>query len=404
MMTTMAEKTLPLDLKKSKILDLLREKGKASRGDIAKELRLDQKTVSRLVDAFLAQSVITTGGFKDSQAGRPQELLALNGAYGNYIGIDLGATHVIGILADLGMSILDRVFFEIRPGLPAAIILDQMKTICRKLMASEKATAEIRSIGICVPGFVDTRQGVSLIAENIPGWRDVRLKEVFEGDFQRPTAVDDSSRAFGTAERWIGAGKGKRNFVLLDLGYGIGMAVFIDEHLYPGSFSRSGEIGHTIVEPNGRECACGNRGCLETGASGKAIAREAADGIRAGRSDLLAGLTHGTAEAVTAQDVSIAASMGDRFCVGLLRKAGELAGLALANAINILDPSLVILGGGLVHANTVMQESISESLRRFSMKGILEKTELATSGLGIDGSALGSALNAMSPLFTALRA
>ena len=371
------------------MLSYIRASGETSRSDLAAEFSLDKKTVSGAVEELLQESLIVSAGFRESLAGRPQELLTLNGSHSNFIGIDLGGTHIIGILADLSGRPLDRVFFEIRPGLPVDIILDQMKTICRGLMGSEKASASIRSIGICAPGFMNPATGTSIVAENIPGWRDVRLREIFEGEFARPVFTEDSSRACALAEKWLGDGRGRSDFLLADLGYGIGLAIIIKGELYMGAGNKSGEIGHTVVAPDGPPCACGNRGCLETVASGRAIARQALAGIEAGRSQLLKGLTHGKAESVTAQDVAIAASMGDSFSAGLLASAGSMVGLALANAVNIVNPSLLILGGGLIGSNRIMEERIAKALRDNCMREIFEDLELRVSRLGIDGSALG---------------
>jgi glucokinase len=187
--------------------------------------------------------------------------------------------------------------------------------------------------------------------------------------------------------------------VLADLGYGIGMAVVVGGTLLRGTGNKAGEIGHTIVAPDGPLCTCGNRGCLETVASGRAIAQQAAEGIAAGKSELLKGLTHGRPESVTAQDVAVAASMGDAFSTNLLRAAGRLVGMAIANAVNILNTPMLILGGGLMGTTRIMEESIAEALAAHCMRGIFEDVHLRVSRLGIDGSALGSAILAATEVF-----
>jgi N-acetylglucosamine repressor len=389
----------PSGTKRSRVLAFVRDRGEISRGEISAAFDLDKKTVSGIVEGLLADRLLVPSGFRESQAGRRQELLSLNGSHSNYVGIDLGATHIIGVLTDLNARPLDRVYFEIRPGLPAQIILEQMKTVTRSLLGSPKATARVACIGVCVPGFVNPRTGVSLIAENIPGWREVPVKSDFEAGFSLPVLTDDCSRALGLAERRLGAGRARSDFILLDLGYGIGMALCLEGRLYAGSAYKSGEIGHSIVEPGGAACTCGNRGCLETVASGRAIAGEAAAGIAAGKSELLAGLTHGKAENATAQDVAIAARMGDPFAVELTRRAGAAIGLSLANAVNILNPASVILGGGLITSNNLLVESIRASLHANAMPGIREELALEISTLGVDGSALGAAILATSPVF-----
>jgi predicted NBD/HSP70 family sugar kinase len=183
------------------------------------------------------------------------------------------------------------------------------------------------------------------------------------------------------------------------LGYGIGIALFLNGELYTGSGYKSGEIGHTVVKLDGDQCTCGKRGCLETIASGRGIARLAAKGISEKRSELLERLTHGKGETVTAHDVAIAASMNDKYSISLLKEAGRYIGAATANAVNLLDPELLILGGGLVNAGSVLIDSIKESLKQYTMMGIIEDMQIEVSKLGVDSSALGSALIAMNHIF-----
>jgi len=385
--------------KRERILAFVREKGESSRGEIAREFSLDKKAVSLVVDGLLGEGIVAVSGFRDSAAGRRRELLAINGKHGVSIGIDLGATHVIGVLSDLAGVVLERAFFEIRPGLPVELILEQMKIIASRLLSSPKAARSVRSVGVCVPGFIKPDEGVSLIAENIDGWRDVRIRELFEAELHAAVCVDDSSRAFASAERWLGCAKGVKDFVALDLGYGIGLGIFSAGAPLRGTDWKSGEIGHTVVNPDGLPCACGNRGCLETVASGKAIARQAAEGIRAGKSALLHELTHGDPDAATAQDVAVAATMADPFSLSVIRAVGAAIGLALANTANILAPSLAVLGGGLVSAGSTLTDPVKESFHRHCMPGIREHVRINVSALGADASARGMALEAAEIVF-----
>lgn len=381
------------------VLGFVRERGETSRVDIARELHLDKRIVSAVVDELLRSALLIPAGFRESRAGRRQELLCIHGGHSNYVGIDLGATHIIGLLTDLNAGVLDRISFGIRPGLPVELILDQMRSIAARLAASEKRTADVGAAGIGVPGFVDPETGASLMAENIPGWREIHIRAGFEELLRCPVYIDDCSRAFGRAEKWAGAGRRESDFLVLDLGYGIGLAVFVDGRPYMGSGYKSGEIGHVVARPDGTECTCGKRGCLETVASGQGIARLAALGIREGRSTVLAGLTQGRTDSVTAQDVAIAASLQDDFSIGLLREAGAFIGVALANAVTLLNPARVIVGGGLVGAGRFLLDSLQAELNRCTMRGIREDLRFQVSTLGVDGSALGGALLAMAPVF-----
>jgi len=383
---------------RQRILSLIREKGEVSRGEIARAFSMDKKAVSVAVERLRTEGILAVSGLRESRAGRRSETLRLDGRHAATLGIDLGATHVIGVLADLSGTVLERASYEIRPGLPVELILDQMRTIAARLLSNRQARA-VQAAGVCVPGFVHPEEGVSLVAENIPGWRDVRIREIFEQELGIPVRVEDASRALAAAERWLGQARGVSDFIALDLGYGIGMGMYCAGLLYRGGTWKSGEIGHVVVDPAGLPCLCGGRGCLETVASGMAIARQAAEGIRAGRSGLLRGLTKGIPEAVTAQDVGVAASMRDSFAIGLLEAAGSAVGLALANVSAIFNPSIVLVGGGLVSSGRVYLDALEAAVARHLMPGILQDMRVLVSDLGVDGSARGMAVIASEGIF-----
>ena len=386
--------------KRSKILNLIRERKGCSRSEIAAALDIDKKSVSLVVDDLLAQELVLPVGFRDSQAGRRQELLAVNGSHTNYIGIDLGATHIIGVRTDLNCLVLDRVFFEVRPGLAVDLILEQMKSIIKTLMSSDSGTGELKSIGVCLPGFVNPVDGISLVAENIPGWHEIRIRKILGEEIHTSVYIEDCSRAMGLAERWLGKGGEVDDFLVLDLGYGIGMALFLNGDLYTGSGYKSGEIGHTVVDKDGPVCTCGKKGCLEVYASGRGIAQIASDGVKNNRSRILEELIHGDIKSLTAQDVALAASMNDEHSLQIIGAAGEYIGTALSNVINILNPKKIIIGGGLTGAGKPLFDSISKALQTHTMKEIIADLKLEQSDLGIDVSARGSALVAMEHVFS----
>jgi len=360
---------------------------------------MDKKSVSLAVDDLLHQNLLRPVGFRDSRAGRRQELLAVNGSHSNYIGIDLGATHIIGVRTDLNCMVLDRVFFEVRPGLAVELILEQMKSILRTLRGSTAGTGELSSIGVSIPGFVNPKECVSLKAFNIPGWHEIQIGSILGTEIHKPVYVEDCSRAMGLAERWLGKGGDVENFFVLDLGYGIGMALFFNGELYTGSGYKAGEIGHTLVEKDGSECTCGKKGCLEVYASGRGIARLAAEGVLQARSKILEELIHGDIKSLSAQDVALAASMNDKYSRRILETAGSHIGAALSHVVNILNPEKIIIGGSLTGAGKHLIDAVGEALEEHTMKEISADFKLELSDLGVEASARGGALIAMEHVF-----
>lgn len=383
------------EAKRLRILNYVRNEISVSRSEIAAALGLDKKSVSVIIDELIHEKLVFLAGFRDSQAGRRQELLSINGVHSNYIGIDLGATHIIGVRTDLNGRVLDRISFDIRPGLSVEIIIEQIKSIAATLQASDAGTSDIAALGVDLPGFVDPIRGISLMAENIPGWNEINIRAILEESVGRPVYVADCSRTMGLAERWMGKGGDVDDFLVLDLGYGIGMAMFLDGIPYSGAGFKSGEIGHTVVEPDGPLCTCGKNGCLEVFASGRGIALFAEALVKEGRSEILAELIHGDAKTVTAQDVAVAASMNDTLSLELLTNAGSYIGTALSHAVNILNPRKIILGGGLTGAGKPLFDNIHVALQTHTMKGIMDDVVVELSELGVETSALGSALLAM---------
>jgi N-acetylglucosamine repressor len=390
-----AKKAITKREKRHEILNFIREKRECSRSEIAEFIAIDKKSVSIIADELLSEKLILPTGFRDSHVGRRQELLALNGVHSNYIGIDLGANHIIGLRTDLSCRVLDRVLFEIRPGLPVDLILEQMKSIARTLVDSDNANSDLYGVGVCLPGFVNPVTGLSLMAENISGWHEINIKEILKDTVELPVYVEDCSRAMGLAERWLGKGGGTDDFLVLDLGYGIGMAIYQNGRLYTGCRYKSGELGHIVVEKNGPKCTCGKDGCLEVYASGRGIARIASEIIENHKSEILEELIHGDSKSVSAQDVAVAASMNDTVSLKVMRSAGEHIGFALSHAVNILNPQKIILGGGLMGAGKILTEGLSESLNSYTMKEIMADLIVEQSVLGLDASALGSALVAI---------
>ena len=377
------------------VLNGIRTNGKLSRTEIAALYSIDRKSVSHITDRLLSDSYVTEAGLKDSSTGRKQRLLQVNDSHSNYIGIDVGSTHVSGALLDFTANVLDWKRFEIRPNLPAELILKQAKAVVEHLRGSSKLTAEIQRIGICVPGYVDIQKGISVRATSFSSWANVHVKESIETESGLPVLIEEGTRAHGICVKWKGSGKSLANFVVVGAGYGIGAAIFIDHRLYEGTNNKAGELGHTVVKCDGVPCTCGNAGCLETIASGRAIEKRAARGIESGESQTLYDLTHGDASHVTAHDVAVAASMGDAFAVSLLEEAGRSLGLALANVAQILNPSHIIITGGLKHAGPPFIDALKSELKEHLITHIADDLQIEVSQIGPEIGAQGAGIFAM---------
>ncbi|MET7368579.1 ROK family protein [Streptomyces sp. NPDC005566] len=293
------------------------------------------------------------------------------------IALDVGGTSMKGALLDRDLKFLRTVRRATpRRSGPDAVITEIAATL-RSLDrdAAERGLA-VRSAGLAVPGIVDEERATAVHSVNL-GWRDVPLAAVLEGTSGLPVALEHDVRAGGAAECRLGAGRGAQNVLFVPVGTGISAAVFCDGRpVRAGGYA--GELGHVVVEPDGEACACGARGCLETVASAAAIA--AAYGARSGRQ------VDGAA-AVAAQ-----LSHGDPDAQAVWDRAVEALATALASAVTLLAPEVVVLGGGLAEAGSRLLDPLRASLaRRLTFQ---RKPELVRAALGDLAGCLGAGLSA----------
>jgi glucokinase len=191
----------------------------------------------------------------------------------------------------------------------------------------------------------------TLLSHHGPGWEDFPLVALVAAIWSEPVEMDNDANAAALGEARYGAARGRANVLYLTVSTGIGGGVVLDGKLYRGSRGLSGEIGHTIVQPNGPLCACGKRGCLEAVAAGPSIARAYVESA-------------GSHESVTAEEVFRRARAGDALAAGIIRDAIKYLGVGIANAINLLDPDLVVVGGGVSRAGDALFVPLREAVRR----------------------------------------
>ena len=263
------------------------------------------------------------------------------------VGIDVGGTKIASLLVDRNGAILDR---DVRPT-PA----HEQEATLQAMEASSRAvlTAEVAAIGISAAGLVEAGMGIMRYAPNL-SWRDAPLVERIGGTFGLPTVADNDNNAAAWGEYRFGIGRGHANILFVGVGTGIGGGIIADGALLRGAHGFAAEIGHTIVEPDGPVCGCGNHGCWEQVASGSAIVRDARAAVMKHPHSLLVKLSGGDPAHVTGSMVTEAARQGDTVSRGILNEVGHRLGQGIAGLVNVLDPELVIVGGGVSEAGDLL--------------------------------------------------
>ena len=306
-----------------------------------------------------------------------------------YGAIDLGGTNVRAIVAGLDGKISgdDRRPSRASDGLDATIeaLLASLGRACSE--AGVEAS-DLRGLGVATPGWVDTERGVVPAAPQLIGWRDVPLVEMLQERLGVTVRLENDANAAALGENTFGAGRGTRHMLYITVSTGVGAGIIADGRLYGGAKGSAGEIGHTIVDPSGPRCGCGNNGCLESLSSGTAIARRAAEAADRGDSAALAGIREREGR-LGARLVAEAARKGDAASVAIYEEAGRFLGIALANAVNLLSPEAIILGGGVMQAKDLFLPRAEETMRDLALDEPLKYMRLAEAELGDRAGVMG---------------
>ncbi len=273
-------------------------------------------------------------------------------------------------------------------------LLAQIPAIAGARLKDAGGRQAVAAVGLAVAGLVEQPGGVIKVAPNLP-LKDVALAERLWSALGIPVVVDNDANAAALAESRLGAGRGLTHLVCLTLGTGIGGGIIIDGRLYRGAGGLAGEIGHVVVEPEGPMCSCGRRGHLEAVASGRAIEREAREQVAAGRESLIVELAGGDPGAITGRLVADAGRRGDALARGLYEKAGRYIGMALAGVVGILQPEIVVLGGGLMESGDLLLDAAREAMEEFQVGSDVLEVPIVAAELGPRAGVIGAGLVAL---------
>ncbi|MGH2669796.1 MAG: ROK family protein, partial [bacterium] len=267
------------------------------------------------------------------------------------VGVDLGGTKILTALVDLTGRVAARVREATPQSGPDAVVETIVGTVRRVLKDAHVDVGAVRGIGVGAPGPADPTSGVVFEPPNLSGWHDVPLAAMLSARLAVKTYVENDANAAAVGERWAGAGRGVDDLIYMTISTGIGGGLIFNGRLYHGVSGTAGEVGHMVIDPTGPRCPCGRTGCLEALASGTSIARDARAAVASGRPTTLSPLAP---EALSAADVARAARDGDPLARELFARAARYVGIGVANLVNLLNPAMVIIGGGVARAGDLL--------------------------------------------------
>ncbi len=286
------------------------------------------------------------------------------------IGMDLGGTNLrvasVGAGGEIGELYREQTLAREGPEPVIERIIAAIGCVSARVAGSG---GTVRGVVLGAPGIISSRDGTVVASPNLPGWRDVPLRDRVAAAVGLPVLLENDANAAAYGEYWRGAGEGCASMVLLTLGTGVGGGLVLGGELWRGADGMAGEVGHITVEPGGRTCRCGNAGCLETYASATGIV----DSYRE---------LSGTDEAVTAEEVHGRAHEGDANARQAYRAAGRSLGLAFAALVNLLNPECIVIGGGVLPAWDLFMPTAEHEMRRRAFAAPASRVRIAPAALG----------------------
>jgi glucokinase len=310
------------------------------------------------------------------------------------IGIDVGGTKIAAGVVGPDGTILKRTQVPTEAGKEDAIVADII-SIARELASADP---DVVAVGVGAAALVDVERGVILGGPNL-AYRDVAITEKLASELGHPAIVDNDANVAALGEAAYGAGRDAADQVMVTVGTGIGSGIIIGGHIYRGHFGTGGELGHMVIDPDGPVCSCGNRGCWEALASGRAIGRLARQRVEGGAGADILAAAGGNLEAITGELVGDSAEAGSPFARDVLNEAGRLLGIGLANIVNIFDPEIIVLGGGAVAGTGELLVAPARESMMAHIVGLSWRANVArvvSAALGNDAGIVGAAVLARS--------
>ena len=306
--------------------------------------------------------------------------------------LDLGGTKIIAAVVLPDGEIVSRSYCLTMADKGPEIVIDRILSAVKGAIARAKLkTSDLMGIGVAAAGILDIRRGIVTTSPNLPGWHDVPLRNILADELDIATYLINDASAAALGEHRFGAGRGFGNMIYITVSTGIGGGIIADGELYLGADGCAGELGHVTIEVDGPQCHCGNFGCLEALASGWALAREARTRINRGENSSIIELAGGKLEDVTAEMIAVAARQGDRLACDIVAEAANHLGIGVANLVNIFNPELIVIGGGLSKMGNMLLKPARKVLKERAFRLPVDTVRIVRAQLGSNAGIIGAA-------------
>ncbi len=360
----MGNHTLLKQINKLLVLKTILDNKIISRAKISRLVDLNKATVSNLTDELIKEGYIVEKGYGKSKGGRRPVLLQVNKDVGSIIGIDLGVDYIHIILSNFVGEIIFEEYADIKMGENKEKLFELLFELIEKAIDKSPQTPKgILGIGIGVPGIVEKKSGIVLIAPNLK-WKNVYLKSIIQQRFNLPVYIDNEANAGALGEKWFGEWGKVSDLIYLSVGIGLGAGIIIDNKLFRGAAGFAGEVGHTTINFQDDVCSCGNIGCLENFASERALLSVIKKLVKEGAEDRY--ISCENVDEITPFQIIQAAMDGSRVCRMAVLEVAEKMAIGIANLVNIFNPEIVIIGNKASFFGDLFLEKLREIVNQKS--------------------------------------
>lgn len=311
----------------------------------------------------------------------------------NYIiGIDLGGTYIKSAILDENFVVITERSDPTNASAGPAHVISAIKAIVCEMMHILQITDEnVLCMGLGIPGLLDPKKGISIFSPNFPEWDNIHVVSEMNKSFNFPVFIDNDVRVNLYGEWYFGAGKGLENLVLVTIGTGLGSGIIVDGKVLYGTTSSIGEIGHMNMYREGRPCRCGSSGCLGRYVSAIGMVRTLIEKLKEGRQSIIQTWVEGELSRINAKMISDAYDLNDPLAIEVMHETGEILGFGLANVVNLFNPELIIIGGGVSAAGDRLLHTVQETIRHHALKKSSNACNVVTAQLGGRAGMIGAA-------------
>jgi len=377
---------------KKHIIRALYFNGPLSNSELSKIIKLSTPKINSLLVELIADELIQELGRGDSSGGRRPNIYGLIPDCFYVIGITINIKRtIISIFNSNNEEISGPHYFPIKMQSDVTIFTQVNEKLNEVLEKSHISREKILVAGIEIPGLINQKEGIN--KTYFPNVKN--LSEELRIIFGMPVYFDHDSKVRAFAEQHFGLAKNKKNVLMLQADWGLGLGIIINKQLYAGKSGYSGEFGHLPIVDNGVLCSCGKQGCLETIVSAIAIVRMAKEGIEEGNSSLIKELVNNNLNEIEISTVIQAANSGDQFAISIFANVGRWLGRGIAYLLQIFNPELIIIGGRVAEASQFIIAPIQQAIYSFSNRDISNNTDIKFSELGSKAGTMGIAAYAL---------